>query len=243
VQALAAIGDWKSARMIIDRFANIKPTQDGPQPFLLSEVYPGIADNIGRLVHVAIENVETPLRPLAGLKRKAETDIDNFSPPINSIDPVLFPEHVLTGRKLYPPRYKYFFDGWKDMITAYADFSKTLRYLKLVLRDIGPHLYRDVSLVGKLIRIGREHIKSTPGFSNTDEVGKSWLQIISNYFFPAISQMSPNPGILAELWSLVSLWPYTVRYTLYHEWLNVTYKRYPQLAAVEAVTTSTCISA
>lgn len=52
--------------------------------------------------------------------------------------------------------------------------------------------------------------------------------------------MSPNPGILDSLWSLLKNLPYSVRYTLYYEWISLTYKKYPQLAAVHSFCESTC---
>jgi THO complex subunit 2 len=225
VEAFMALGDLRNAKKILDRFST-----NGVN---ITDVYPAISDNLCRLMHVAISEIEIPLRPLCEYsKTKPQVNFDHLSPLINCLDPSFCvpPGISFRGRK------KFFYDAWDSQITAYKDINDCVKFVKYYLRDIGPHLFRDVSLIGKLIRIAQFHIKNY----DTPLIRKDWLQIISNYIFPAIAQMSPNPGILDSLWGLLKLWSFQVRYTLYYEWRTITYNKYPQLIAVNSFCESTC---
>lgn len=149
VHALAAIGDLTNARKILDRLP------------MLSQVYPEIADSFSRIMHVIISKVETPLRPLSNFPKRQTQPIDSFQPPVNSLDfkACQDPAIVFIGKKQYYCRIKFFYDAWKDAVPVFEDFDNVLKYLRVILLNIGPHLFRDVPLVCKLIRVGREHVR------------------------------------------------------------------------------------
>jgi THO complex subunit 2 len=218
---LAAVGDLKSVRIMLDRI---------PQ---LSQMYPEISDGICRLLHIVLENVETSLRPLSAYKSTACPSSSEFRPPIPSYSTKLNPntDRVYHGKKFYYPQFKFFYDRYKDQVPQPTSIAGAIKVLRSLLPCVGPHLYRDVLLVGKLIRIGKHHISTSPH----DESAKSfWLALTAQFLFPAVSQLPTNPGIANELWSFIKLWPYSTRYALYGEWKHHTYESIPELAIVAA---------
>ena len=59
----------------------------------------------------------------------------------------------------------------------------------------------------------------------------SWLNIISQHIFPAVSLTYSNPGLTCELWSFLKAFPYTTRYGLYGEWKSILYGKIPEMSA------------
>ena len=218
VYSLAAIGDLKNARTILDRI---------PQ---LAQMHPSIADAFSRIIHVVIENVEMPLRPLAGLVFSKEGGgVDHFMPAIPSLNlaTCAIDQKVFVGRKTYPPAQQFFYSGWKNDIPVPTNCAGVIKVVKSLLVYVGPHLYRDVRLIGKLIRVGKYHLAE----SEKDESVKNfWLTIISQCIFPAVSQLFDNAAIMHDLWNLLELFPYSTRYALYGEWRHLTYESIPELA-------------
>ena len=149
VCAIAALGDIKHLRIMLDRLPS------------LSKVHPDIADHICRILHVVVEDLDKPLRPFANLERKAPPSVHEFPPPVSSFNARLTPvfERITTGKKHYPSPYKFFYDNWRDQSPRPSNFAGLLKVLRALLPYIGAHLYRDVLLTGKLIRLGRKHIK------------------------------------------------------------------------------------
>jgi THO complex subunit 2 len=218
VHALAAIGDLKSARIVLDRV---------PQ---LSQMHPSIADAFSRIIHVVIEKVEQPLRPLAGFEfTKKTANVDDFMPPIPTLNLTTSPLdlRVSVGRKSYPPSQQFFYLDWKNDIPTPPNCAGVIKVIKSLLVYVAPHLYRDVRLIGKIIRIGKFHLLE----SGKDDSAKNfWLTIISQCIFPAVSQLYDNSPIMHDLWDLLESFPYSTRYALYGEWRHLTYESIPELA-------------
>jgi THO complex subunit 2 len=108
-----------------------------------------------------------------------------------------------------------------------SDYASAVKVLRVLLSIIGGHLSKDVNLVYKVIRIGKAHLESAKYDS---KVENSWLNIISQNIFPAVSLTYSNPGLTCELWSFLKIFPYTTRYGLYGEWKNILYKKIPEMS-------------
>ena len=149
LKAISALGDIKHTRIMLNRV----PT--------LSKTHADIADNICRILHVAMEDLDKPLRPFANISRKDPPSIHEFPPPVSSFNSKLTPnfERINTGKKHYPPQYKFFYDNWRDQAPRPTNFAGLLKVLRALLPYVGAHLYRDVLLTGKLIRLGRNQIR------------------------------------------------------------------------------------
>ncbi|KAI8901013.1 transcription factor/nuclear export subunit protein 2-domain-containing protein [Globomyces pollinis-pini] len=217
VQALIALGDLNYSMKIIDMHPQLAPMNTD------------IGLNICRLLNVMLEAVDSPLRPLAKLNRKPTPSVDEFSPAVSTLNLRLCKLHdsyVTTGRKYYPAQFRFFYELWKDEVPVAESFLKALGYLKKYLPYVGHHLYGDVLLLGKIIRIGKHHVTQS---QHEETIKNNWMAIIARFIFPAVAQLPANPGLGFELWKLIKLWPYTARYGLYGEWRHFTYKNIPEL--------------
>ncbi|KAJ3348195.1 THO complex subunit 2 [Kappamyces sp. JEL0680] len=220
-RTLAALGDLKNVRVLLER-----------NP-LLSQIYPEIADNMSRILHVVLQKVEKPLRPLWSHPKTPTPDPSTVGLPIASqtVRQTALFDQVYHGKKFTLQQYSFFYDKWRDHIPQPATYAGVSKVLRSLLVYIGPHLYRDVLLVGKLIRIGKHHRQEA---GQDEAVNSFWLAIIAQFIFPAVSQLPTNPGLANELWSFLKLWPYATRYALYGEWHHTTYDKIPELAIAAA---------
>jgi len=67
--------------------------------------------------------------------------------------------------------------------------------------------------------------------AHKEKVLASWQQVLRELILPAVSLTSSNPGIVAEVWTLLSHYPTETRYCLYGEWSNIHCKRITELKA------------
>ena len=58
--------------------------------------------------------------------------------------------------------------------------------------------------------------------------------ILNEILLPSLSMISANPCLAIELWNLLKLFPYEMRYNLYNNWRLNTYKHFPQLIRAKA---------
>lgn len=68
-----------------------------------------------------------------------------------------------------------------------------------------------------------------------DEIQEFWLRIARRYLLPTLSMMSGNALFLVEIWQVLKLYDVSLRWGLYEEWRNVTYKSHPELNAQRIV--------
>ncbi|KAG5670760.1 hypothetical protein PVAND_001001 [Polypedilum vanderplanki] len=108
-----------------------------------------------------------------------------------------------------------------------------------MFHTLGPSLHFDPVLLQKLIRIMRVILEnelnvdaSTPSPSQTDEKTILYYDIISlldSCVLPSLSYMSCNCCVAEEIWTVVKLFPYNIRYALYNGWKNESYLLHPKL--------------
>ncbi|KAJ1564963.1 THO complex subunit 2, partial [Nowakowskiella sp. JEL0078] len=225
-----AIGSRLHASKIINRL-----------PYLIS-LDPEISDHMCRMLHVMLEPIYSIIRPLAGLTpnttRSFAAASEVLAPPSNTLNHKfcqIFERVAIGGKRLHYPKWKFFYEPWKDELPEIRDCDALLKQLRQSLLFVGPHLHRDIVLLVKLIRIGRSHLnevksKDSQTISATRD---SWVTVIAKYIFPAVSQIYSNPGIAQELWELIKLFPYQMRYGMYGEWKNEAYK-IPELSLAGA---------
>ncbi|KAH7461447.1 THO complex subunit 2 [Phytophthora ramorum] len=106
---------------------------------------------------------------------------------------------------------------------------------------IGPQLFHDQFLFGKLLRIvGKlieDHTKKPSTFADKDVKEASLLDkvksLLVNTFLPAMSLQECNPSTAFQLWELVKTFPCDERYRMYLHWFEA-YDKYPELRLKEA---------
>lgn len=104
---------------------------------------------------------------------------------------------------------------------------------------LGPSLHFDPVLLQKLIRIMRTILENelnvdatTPAPSQSDEKSVLYYDIISlldSCILPSLSYMECNCCASEEIWTVIKLFPYNIRYALYHGWKNESYLWHPKL--------------
>lgn len=108
-----------------------------------------------------------------------------------------------------------------------------------MFHTLGPSLHFDPVLLQKLIRIMRAILEnelnvdaSTPAPSQTEEKNLLYYDIISlldSCILPSLSYMTCNCCVAEEIWTVVKLFPYNIRYALYNGWKNESYLLHPKL--------------
>lgn len=105
---------------------------------------------------------------------------------------------------------------------------------------LGPSLHFDPVLLQKLLRIMRTILENelmvdaaTPPSPMMDE-GKLSLyheiiSLLDSCILPSLGYMECNCCVAEEIWSVVKLFPYNIRYSLYSRWKNESYLAHPKL--------------
>lgn len=101
---------------------------------------------------------------------------------------------------------------------------------------LGPALHHDPILMYKLIRIMNAMLtdlnvdpSNGPKTENDQQLYYSCISIIDASILPALSYMDCNCCVAEEIWSVIKMFPYHHRYSLYARWKNDTYLIHPKL--------------
>uniref|UniRef100_A0A182M4N4 THO complex subunit 2 n=1 Tax=Anopheles culicifacies TaxID=139723 RepID=A0A182M4N4_9DIPT len=105
---------------------------------------------------------------------------------------------------------------------------------------LGPSLHYDSVLLYKLLRLMRVILTDmnvdplnppTPGITLTEheQLYYDILSLLDSSVLPALAYMDCNCCVAEEIWSIVKLYPYQYRYSLYARWKNDTFQLQPQL--------------
>lgn len=101
---------------------------------------------------------------------------------------------------------------------------------------LGPSLHHDPILLYKLIRIMNSILTEMKVDANTspkteadEQLYHDCISIIDASILPALSYMDCNCCVAEEIWSIIKMFPYHHRYSLYARWKNDTYLIHPKL--------------
>ncbi|XP_049281408.1 THO complex subunit 2 isoform X1 [Anopheles funestus] len=105
---------------------------------------------------------------------------------------------------------------------------------------LGPSLHYDSVLLYKLLRLMRVILTDmnvdplnppTPGsvLTEHEQLYYDILSLLDSSVLPALAYMDCNCCVAEEIWSIVKLYPYQYRYSLYARWKNDTFQLQPQL--------------
>lgn len=102
---------------------------------------------------------------------------------------------------------------------------------------LGPSLYYDPVLLYKLLRLVRIILTEmnvdpanppAPGAEN-EQLYYDVISLLDSAILPSLSYMDCNCCVAEEIWSIIKLYPYQYRYSLYARWKNDTYQLQPKL--------------
>lgn len=117
-------------------------------------------------------------------------------------------------------------------------FSNLRNHAFPMFVTLGPSLQYDPVLLQKLIRIMRTILAEmnvdpfNPPTQNSETDMLLYYDIISLLdacVLPSLSYMDCNCCVAEEIWSVIKIFPYQYRYSLYSKWKNETYLIHPKL--------------
>lgn len=95
---------------------------------------------------------------------------------------------------------------------------------------LGPSMHFDPILLQKMIRLIRKIAEKNE--ENDESVVGLYHEIITVIdicILPSLSYLDCNCIVAEEIWSVIKVFPYNIRYALYNRWKNESYLLYPQL--------------
>uniref|UniRef100_A0A182PCL3 THO complex subunit 2 n=1 Tax=Anopheles epiroticus TaxID=199890 RepID=A0A182PCL3_9DIPT len=202
-EALLTVGDWSTAQQLIRKL---------PDQSVM--VHEPIARALCRLLHMIIEPVYRLKCALpANIKGRAISTYGVLNklapPPVTKLEKLrlhAFPMFIALGPSLH-----------YDSVLLY----KLLRLMHVILTEMivdPPNPPNPPS-------------PSTPGGTLTEleQLYYSILTLLDTSVLPSLAYMDCNCCVAEEIWSIVKLYPYQYRYSLYARWKNDTYQLQPQL--------------
>ncbi|XP_048243407.1 THO complex subunit 2-like [Haliotis rufescens] len=114
---------------------------------------------------------------------------------------------------------------WKGKISpdAVTTFLQLHQRVMPMFLYLGPHASRDPILIAKFIRLGRTFMtkRHEGGVGPEDDVAYyGFLNILDDVVLPSMCLLPCNCCLTEELWGLLKLYKYELRYRLYGHWKN-----------------------
>ncbi|VEN60685.1 unnamed protein product [Callosobruchus maculatus] len=148
------------------------------------------------------------------------------------IEPV-YRKHGLISQKI-PRKPLPAYDG--SNVPKQAETFLELRDAAIpMLHHLGASLRFDPVLMCKVLRLAKAELAShgvdtakSPA-PQEDSLYYDVLSLLDAAVLPALSYLDCNCCVAEEIWTLLKLYPYTIRYCLYSRWKNETYTTCPEL--------------
>ncbi|KAL2854631.1 transcription factor/nuclear export subunit protein 2-domain-containing protein [Aspergillus pseudodeflectus] len=226
LKSLLAIGAIPESLFILSKF-----------PWLM-DAYPELPEFIHRILHQCLSKVYASVRPLPPIEELREQK------KIPSSDQAGVPKgHIrLTSG---PPRrvlrwaqldkedtndgtdYRFYWDDWADSIPLCQSVDDVFALCKSFLNLSGHKIGQDPSLLTKLARIGKDSLLK----DDSSENRARWQDLCKRLLVPAISLTKANPGVVNEVFDLISFFSRDVRYNMYAEWYSGQTSRIPDISS------------
>ncbi|KAE8149984.1 transcription factor/nuclear export subunit protein 2-domain-containing protein [Aspergillus avenaceus] len=224
LKSLLAIGAVPESLYILSKF-----------PWLM-DGYPELPEFIHRVLHQCISKVYASLRPLPSAdelkEQKQILSSDQTGLPKGQIRlSQAPPRRVLRWAQLDKEDtndgtdYRFYWDDWADNIPLCQSVDDVFALCSSFLNLSGHKIGQDASLLTKLARIGKENIQK----DNSPENRARWQDLCKRLLVPAISLTKANPGVVNEVFDLISVFPRETRYNMYAEWYSGQTSRLPDI--------------
>jgi THO complex subunit 2 len=92
---------------------------------------------------------------------------------------------------------------------------------------------QDRLLFMKLTRLCTNLIKKSMNTDEQQQQQEDILLLIDEVLLPSLSLLDVNGCLAIELWALIKLFPYDIRYGLYGQWNEDTYRKTSQLIFIK----------
>ncbi|KAJ5689067.1 hypothetical protein N7462_003459 [Penicillium macrosclerotiorum] len=224
LKSLLAIGAIPESLFIISRF-----------PWLM-DGYPDLTEFIHRILHHSLSKVYSKLRPLAsmeglpGEKQILSADQAGVAKgQLRLVQPP--PKRALRWAQLDKEdidegiAYRFYWDDWADNIPVCQSVDDVFALCSSFLNLSGHKIGEDASLLTKLARIGKDSLANDSSDGNRTR----WRDLCKRLLLPAVSLTKANPGVVNEVFDLISFFPREVRYNMYAEWYSGQTSRLPDI--------------
>ncbi|KAJ5795032.1 THO complex component (Rlr1) [Penicillium paradoxum] len=224
LKSLLSIGAIPESLFVISKF-----------PWLM-EAYPELPEFIHRILHHSLNKVYVQFRPVfcAG-------DFPGSQPLVTSEQ-----NGQPKGRIGLTPRparrvlrwaqldkedtndgtdYRFYWDDWADNIPICQSVDDVFALCSSFLNLSGHKIGQDASLLAKLARIGKGSLIQ----DKSEENRTRWRDLCKRLLLPAVSLTKANPGVVNEVFDLISFFPRDVRYNMYAEWYSGQTSRLPDI--------------
>ncbi|BFZ15044.1 hypothetical protein BsWGS_18083 [Bradybaena similaris] len=149
------------------------------------------------------------------------------------IEPV-YEKHIGLNPLLSKKRVRYERKG--DFVQAQT-FKQLFQLAMPMMSYLGPYASRDPVLMVKITRLAKTFMSKRHA-CDLDPDDKNayygFLNVLEEVLLPSLSLLPSNCSMAEELWNLLKLYPYEIRYRLYGTWKNETYFNYPILIRARA---------
>ncbi|KAI5283533.1 THO complex subunit 2, partial [Ascosphaera aggregata] len=213
LKSLLAIGALPESLYILGKF-----------PWLL-DVYPELPEYVHRIIHHSLSKVYSSVKPPASLdqaKRGKRPAMAEYTAALKGAVRLgdAPQRRVLRWAQLDRDdendgtSYRYYWDDWSDNIPICQTVDDVFALCNTFLNLSGVKIGRDPALLTKLARIGKESLRA-----DASEMNRSrWQNLCKQILVPALSLTKQNPGVVNEVFDLLSFFPRDVRYNIYAEW-------------------------
>ncbi|KAF9891001.1 hypothetical protein FE257_005258 [Aspergillus nanangensis] len=224
LKSLLAIGALPESLFILSKF-----------PWLM-DAYPELPEFIHRILHHCLSKVYASLRPLPSTEELREqkqmpsqdqSGVAKGQIRLSSAPP----RRVLRWAQLDKEDtndgtdYKFYWDDWADNIPVCQSVDDVFALCSSFLNISGHKIGQDPSLLAKLARIGKHSLSSDDSAENRAR----WKDLCKRILLPSISLTKANPGVVNEVFGLVSFFPRETRYNMYAEWNSGQTSRLPDI--------------
>lgn len=212
LKSLLAIGALPESLFILSKF-----------PWLM-DVYPELPEFIHRILHQCLSKIYTSLRPLPsvdGLRDQQQIpNVDQSSGRGQIRLSQAPPRRVLRWAQLDVEDtndgtdYRFYWDDWADNVPVCQSVDDVFALCSSFLNLSGHKIGQDASLLSKLARIGKDSLTK----DGSQENRARWQDLCKRLLVPSISLTKANPGVVNEVFDLISFFFREVRYNMYAEW-------------------------
>lgn len=226
LKSLLAIGAIPDALFVISKF-----------PWLM-DACPELPEFIHRILHHSLSKVYAPLRPLLST--------DDFPGQQQILSPdqsglakgqirlaSQTPRRVLRWAQLEEEDtndgtdYRFYWDDWADNIPICQSVDDVFALCSSFLNLSGHKIGEDASLLTKLARIGKDSLAK----DGSEENRTRWRDLCKRLLLPSVSLTKANPGVVNDVFDLISFFPREIRYNMYAEWYSGQTSRLPDIKA------------
>jgi THO complex subunit 2 len=201
----------------------------------LMDGFPELPDFIHRILHHSLSKVYSSLRPLpekdfAGQRQILSADQSGLPKgQLRLAQPSA--KRTLRWPKLDTDdenegiAYRFYWDEWSYNVPICQSVDDVFALCSSFLNLSGHKIGQDASLLTKLARIGKDSLAR----DSSEENRNRWLDLCKRLLLPSVSLTKANPGVVNEVFDLVSFFPREVRYNMYAEWYSGQTSRLPDI--------------